>query len=110
MTTRGPNIFIALLLTIFTLTSCMETKTTDAKDTYKYWAGTNLPFDIEILNGQYWQSAHWTKEYIVYLKLKPTNKWWEEFLKQNSISADKENWTIPSDAPTWFKPSDHSVG
>ena len=65
MTTQRPHIFITLLLTIFVLTSCMETKTSDAKDTYKYWAGTNPPSDIELMKGQYWQSAHWTKEYIM---------------------------------------------
>src|SRR5690554_1690857 len=109
MTTQRPHIFITLLLTIFVLTSCMETKTSDAKDTYKYWAGTNPPSDIELMKGQYWQSAHWTKEYIMYLKFKPTEEWWTEFLKQNYISPDKDNWTLPSDAPTWFKPTDNSI-
>ena len=109
MTTKRPHIFITLLLTIFVLTSCMETKTSDAKDTYKYWAGTNPPSDIELMKGQYWQSAHWTKEYIMYLKFKPTEEWWTEFLKQNYISPDKDNWTMPSDAPTWFKPTDNSI-
>lgn len=109
MTTKRPHIFIVLLLTIFALTSCMETKTSNAKDTFKYWAGANPTADLELLNGQYWQSAHWTKEYIMYLKFKPTNIWWDEFLNQNLISVDKDNWTIPSDAPTWFKPSENSV-
>jgi len=109
MTKLKSHIFIALLLTIYTLTSCTETKTSDAKDTYKYWAGTNPPDDIELLNGQYWESPHWSKEYIMYLKLKPTNIWWDEFLRQNSISKDNGNWTVPNDAPIWFKPSDNSV-
>lgn len=87
----------------------METKTSDAKETYKYWAGTNPPSDIELMKGQYWQSAHWTKEYIMYLKFKPTEEWWTEFLKQNYISPDKDNWTLPSDVPTWFKPTDNSI-
>jgi hypothetical protein len=109
MTTKKSHIFVALLLTIYTLTSCTETKTSDAKDTYKYWAGTNPPADLELLNGQYWGSSHWSKEYKMYLKFKPTNIWWDEFLKQNSISKDNGNWTVPSDAPFWFKPSDNSV-
>ena len=109
MTTKRPHIIFILLLTILVLTSCTETKTSNAKDTYKYWAGTNPPVDLELLNGQYWQSPHWTKEYIMYLKFKPTNNWWNEFLKQNSISKDKGNWTFPSDAPIWFKPSDNSI-
>jgi hypothetical protein len=109
MISTRPLIFIVLMLTISGLTSCTETKTSNAKDTYKYWAGTDASSDIELIDGQYWQSSHWTKEYIMYLKFKPTKVWWDEFLKQNSISADKDGWTIPSDAPTWFKPSDNSV-
>ena len=105
MTIKRPHILITLLLTV----SCMEKKTSDANDTYKYWAGTNAPPDFELINGQYWQSAHWTKEYILYLKFKPTEEWWTEFLKQNYISADKDEWTMPSDAPTWFKPTANSV-
>jgi hypothetical protein len=108
MTIKRLLISITLLLTTF-LTSCMEIKTSDAKDTYKYWAGTNPPADLELINGQYWQSAHWTKEYVMYLKFKPTKKWWDEFLKQNSIPEDKDTWTVPSDAPAWFKPSDNSL-
>lgn len=109
MKTKRLHIFITLLLTIFTLTSCMETKTSDVKDTFKYWAGTEAPADLELLNGQYWQSPHFTKEYIMYLKFKPTNEWWDEFLKQNSISIDKDSWTVPNDAPNWFKPTDNLV-
>ncbi len=109
MTRIKPYIFIAYLLTVISLTSCSEIKTTDPKDTYTYWAGTKPPSDIELLNGHYWQSAHWTKEYIMYLKFKPTKLWWDEFLKQNYISEDKDEWTMPSDAPAWFKPSDNSI-
>jgi len=98
-----------LLLTIFLLTSCSEKKTENPEETYKYWAGTNPPTNLELLNGEYWQSAHWTKEYIMYLKFKPTKDWWEDFLKQNFITIDKQDWTMPSDAPSWFNPSVNSV-
>ena len=109
MTTKSPHIFILVSLTFLVLTSCMETKTSDAKDTYKYWAGTNATADIELMHGQYWQSPHFTKEYIMYLKFKPTKEWWDQFLKQNSISEDKDSWTVPNDAPSWFKPSNKSM-
>jgi len=103
------RIFILALLTTFLLTSCSELKTTNPKETYKYWAGTNPSADIELINGQYWRSAHWTLEYIMYLEFKPTEIWWNEFLKQNNIVEDKVKWIIPTDAPNWFKPSDSSV-
>ena len=99
----------AFLLTSITLTGCSEIKTTDAKETYKYWAGTSSPADIQLLKGQYWQSAHWTKEYIMYLKLKPSKNWWNEFIKQNSLSVDTTEWTKPDDAPQWFKPTLNSI-
>lgn len=102
------NILVAFVLILFLVTSCSEINSTDPIDSYRHWAGTKPPDDLQLLNGQYWQSAHWTKEYIMYLKFKPTEEWWTEFLKQNHISADKNEWTIPSDAPTWFKPSENS--
>lgn len=98
-----------ILLTIFALTGCHEKKTDDALETFKHWAGTKPPDDLELLEGRYWQSAHWTKEYIMYLKLKPSKKWWDEFLKQNHIPEYKDEWTIPTDAPSWFKPTDKSI-
>jgi len=100
---------ITILLAILTLPSCMETTTSDAKEAYKYWAGAEAPADLELLNGQYWQSPHFTKEYIMYLKLKPTKEWWDAFLKQNSIPVDTSSWAAPTDAPVWFKPSSNSV-
>ena len=66
---------------MFTLSSCSEIKTTNPKKIYEYWAGTNLPPDLELINGQYWQSAHWTREYIMYLEFKPSENWWKEFLE-----------------------------
>lgn len=103
------KIFLTLLVITSFVTSCSEKKSIDAKDTFKYWAGTNAPDDIELINGQYWQSSYWTKEYIMYLKFKPTKKWWDEFIKQNKLSSDTTKWAKPTDAPTWFKPTDKSL-
>ncbi len=97
------------ILTILTFSSCSEIKTTNSTETYKFWSGTNAPSDLELLNGQYWQSSHWTREYIMYLKFKPSDKWWNEFIQQNRISTDKGDWIMPGDAPTWFKPSENSI-
>lgn len=54
------------ILTILTLSSCSEINTTNSTETYQYWSGTNAPSDLELLNGQFWQSSRWTREYIVY--------------------------------------------
>ena len=72
---RMKNIKIKILisiLTILSLSSCSEINTTNPAETYKYWSGTSTFSDLELLNGQYWQSSHWTREYIMYLKFKLT--------------------------------------
>ncbi|MFT3843884.1 MAG: hypothetical protein QM725_02435 [Lacibacter sp.] len=79
------------------------------QETYKYWTGANAPNDIELLNGQYWQSAHFTKEYIMFLKFKPSKKWWNEFTKQNNLITDTTKWTNPSETPNWFLPTNKSL-
>lgn len=100
---------LLLILLMLSLNSCSEIKTNNPKETYKYWSGVDAPSDLELLNGQYWQSSHWTKEYIMYLEFKPSEKWWKEFIKQNNILIDKGDWAMPSDVPKWFKPSENSI-
>ena len=102
------KVLISILI-ILSLSSCSEINTTNPTKTYKYWSGTNAPSDLELLNGQYWQSSHWTREYIMYLKFKPSDKWWNEFIQQNQISIDKGDWIMPGDVPTWFNPSENSI-
>jgi hypothetical protein len=91
------------ILFLLLLTSCSETRTEDPIDSYKYWAGTEPTDDVKVLNGQYWQSGHWTKEYILYLQIKPTDQWWDEFVKQNKLQTDNEDWIKSSDSPAWFQ-------
>jgi len=100
---------LILTLTVLTLSSCSEINATNPKEAYNYWAGTKPPNDIEFEKAKYWQSSHMTREYIMYLKFKPTKIWWEEFLVQNSLPIDTRNWTLPSEAPDWFKPSHTSI-
>ena len=84
--------------------ACSETNTSKPKDVYKYWSGANPPKDMELLQGKYWQSAHWTHEYIMYLKIIPRKEWWTTFINQNELRVVKENWIKPSDCPEWFNP------
>lgn len=100
---------LIILLTSTLLTGCYEKNSDNALETFKYWAGTKPPADIELIEGKYWQSAHWTKEYKMYLKFKSTALWWDEFLKQNFIPEDEDEWMKPADAPSWFKPSENSI-
>jgi hypothetical protein len=99
----------AVLLTLFFLSSCSEIQTNDPAEVYKYWSGSKHPKELELLKGQYWQSANWTKEYIVYLKFRPTEKWWDEFTCENKLKIKDESWTKPINAPNWFKPSEGMI-
>jgi hypothetical protein len=98
-----------VIVLLFLLMSCSEIKTNNTTAIYKYWAGTNPSSDIELLQGQYWQSAHWTGEYVMYLKFKSTGRWWDTFLKKQHLVIDNTNWTLPADAPRWFKPSKKAI-
>ena len=96
---------ILLIFTLISLVSCTEKNTNDPIATYKLWAG-EAPKDVQVINGKYWQSSHWTKEYIMYLELKASPLWMNEFIKQNNLVESKERMAIPFDAPVWFKPND----
>ena len=100
------RIITIIILSLVLLTSCSETITTDAKDSYKYWTGAKPTDDLKVIQGKYWQSGHWTREYILFLKIKPTNTWWDEFVNQNQLQTDNSEWIIPSDSPDWFKVTD----
>lgn len=106
--TINSRYIILALLSVFMFNRCMEVNTSDAEEAFLNWSGEKPPIEIKLLNGQYWQSPHWTKEYILYLKFKATNDWWNDFLKQNSISKDIGKWTVPSDAPKWFTPTENT--
>jgi hypothetical protein len=97
-----------ILLILTSLISCSEIKTTDQEEVYKYWSGSATPADLELLEGQFWQSSHWAREYIMFLKLKPTEEWWVAFLDQNQLQID-DQWIRPSNAPEWFTPTAESV-
>jgi hypothetical protein len=98
-----------LFIGVVMLIGCFEKNTTDPSDAFKYWAGTRPPENMELTNGQYWESAHWTKEYIVYLKFKPSPIWLAEYIRQNSLFEYRESWKIPTDAPEWFRPPVSSI-
>lgn len=90
------------MLTALVSISCSEIRTNDPIESYKYWASGVPMENIKLLEGQYWQSSHWTKEYELYLKFIPTTTWWTEFITQNHLVLTKEEWDEPSDLPDWF--------
>ncbi|HEV3326408.1 MAG TPA: hypothetical protein VG052_12410 [Puia sp.] len=84
--------------------SCTEKKTEDPIEAYKYWAGELPAGNIKVARGKYWQSAHWSREYILYLELTAPPEWRTRFITQNKLAETKQEYALPSDAPDWFKP------
>ena len=86
--------------------SCFGYKTNDGLKAYEYWANEKPPKDVQVLNGKYWQSPHFTKEYEMYLELIAPDKWREDYIKLNNLVQHKNLKVddIPDDKPKWFKP------
>ena len=95
---------ILLLFTTILLASCAEVKTTNPSVVYNYWTGVTPTKDVELINGEYWETAV-TQEHFLFLKMKPTKKWWDKFVKNNKLAKDDGQWTKPEEAPSWFEPS-----
>lgn len=104
---KGIEVFALILLVLFS--GCSEVNTTDPQKIYQYWSGTKPPKEIILIHGQYWQSAHWSKEYIMFLQYEATENWWAEFVQINSMVITKEKTSPSEDAPEWFKPSKNAI-
>lgn len=78
-----------------------------ALETYRYWAGEEPGEDMQVLNGEYWASAHWSKEYTLYLELRfPRAK---DFVMSKRFERSVEHQVIHG-APDWFDPpADYEV-
>jgi hypothetical protein len=86
------------------LTGCFEKTTINPEEAYKYWAGQSPDKNSKVINGSYWQSSHWSREYVVYLEIQTTGSWRREFFKQNKL-VECTDARYPDDAPFWFRPS-----
>lgn len=73
-------------------------------ETFRYWAEGEPGSSTEVLNGQYWSSSHFTKEYIMYLELR--SSWAKDFPTENGLQRAVGPLEIPKDAPDWFSPSE----
>ena len=91
------------VLAAISISGCVEKNTEDAIKTYTYWAGEPPSKEVQPIHGKYWQSSHWSKEYIMYLELQGSSKWINEFIKQNNLIEPKEVENPPPDRPLWFK-------
>ncbi|WP_299121455.1 hypothetical protein [uncultured Tenacibaculum sp.] len=107
---------LLFFLISFMLIGC-GIETYDAEKAYDYWENGNINEEVEIVNGQFWKSDHWTYEYAVFLKLKPSKKWKKKFFKiyktkKNKIGKynpkNQEHSTLYLEwfeKPDWFFPT-----
>lgn len=103
------NILLNLIV-ILLLTSCSEKTSTNPNEVYQLWSGNKPTDDIKVLNGKYWESAHWSREYILFLELEADNKFWTDFKKQNNLIIDTTKIDYSSsEKPNWFNPSKQSI-
>lgn len=98
------------LIVISLLTSCSEKTSTNPNEVYQVWSGIKPTDEIKVINGKYWESAHWSREYILFLELETDGNFWNKFKNQNNLIIDttKINYSI-SEKPDWFNPSKKSI-
>ena len=95
---------IAVLLLTILFSGCAEKTSENPVEVYQLWTGKKPSAYEKIIHGKYWQSAHWSREYIVYIEMKAPKEWVEKFVEQNELLPDTTDRQI-SDAPSWFNPS-----
>lgn len=96
--------FVVVVALSLNLVGCSERTTDDPIESYRLWSGRTPSTDVNVIHGRYWKSAHFTKEYILYMELKVSPKWRDEYLRQNALVQAEDKWVCPQDAPSWFKP------
>nr|WP_321235042.1 hypothetical protein [uncultured Psychroserpens sp.] len=99
---------LILIFCSFTLlVGCWPRESSDPEDTFEYWLG-EVPKEVEVIHGEYYQSPHFTLEYEVFLKFKPTKAWWYTFKLQNNLveveTTDDDSWIHFTNHLDWFQP------
>jgi hypothetical protein len=97
--------FLFFTTLLISLLNCSPVTSENPTEVYRLWNGEKPSNEIKVLNGKYWQSGHFTKEYIMYLELKAPKDWIKEFIVQNKLKQISETVALPLDAPAWFKPT-----
>jgi hypothetical protein len=68
-------LLIPLSFLIGVFSSFTEKTSENPNETYMLWSGEKPSNEIEVIRGKYWLSAHFTKEYIMYLELLASPVW-----------------------------------
>ncbi len=94
----------AVFLLILFLSGCVEKTTENPDEVYKLWSGRKPTSEVKIIHGKYWESEHWSKEYMMFLEMKASKDWVEGFVEQNRLLRDTTRTEI-AHHPGWFAPS-----
>lgn len=99
------------LIQLIIFSGCSEKDVRNPKEAYSYWIKSDMNSKVEVVNGKYWESSHFSHEYIIYLELKVSAEWWNKFSKENELIIDSyQNESLyNNDFPKWFKPSKEFV-
>lgn len=69
------------------------------------------PADVSIVHSYYWESDHFTHEYIYFFEVKASQEWQDVFLKEQKVEpvAPTNAWSFRhshnyDDTPEWFAP------
>ena len=84
----------------------IDSTLTDPIDCYKNWSGEMPQHNVKVIHGTYWESAHFTKEYIAFLEIEAPKYWCHELFKVNKMIEDTARISPIIDAPNWFIPND----
>lgn len=79
---------------------------TNPIECYKNWVGEMPPPNVKVIHGTYWESSHFTKEYITFLEIEAPKNWCNELFKANKMIEDTAKISPIIDAPNWFIPND----
>src|SRR5690606_34143911 len=98
------------LIISFFLVCCYDKTFSNPTEVYQLWTGTKPSKQIKVINGQYWESGHWTKEYVLFLELQTVKSFWERFKKENNLIIDSfYNGIIISEKTEWFVPTENCI-
>ncbi|MBI1288407.1 MAG: hypothetical protein GC178_12615 [Flavobacteriales bacterium] len=111
VTLRNTRAGAVIFILSFLFTGCWSTKTDDPKEAWKYWLGIEVPQQVELYNGEYYQSPHFTLEYELFLKFKTDKSWFIELAAYNNLELDTtgNDWARWTELPAWFKPDKYSL-
>jgi len=101
---RSYRILYYFLLVPILCAGCLEIQTNKPSKAYENWANQVPPENVEVINGKYWQSAHWTLEYMAYLEIKTDSVWVNKLLENSKYVVSEKAIRFSSDKPEWFNP------